>query len=262
MNAIKMYRFRKIDTYNIDNLKNNKIWLTNPKYFNDPYDCSVYCSMDNLIKKGIAQNLINQYHDKMPNAALIELAEEEWAFFKDRINKETFNNDVYSLGIVFESIIKTVAIACFTLENMSVYMWSMYADYHQGICIEYGLDDLINYGSFGRVDYQKNADRIYKMVMTKEKNLQEIINSFILTKDISWEHEKEWRLIQYNHSLGESKGILVDSPTPLGIYLGANISQENKKKIIKIGLDSSIPIYQMELRKDNFVLKYKNIANA
>ena len=41
-----LYKFMKADDNLIDNLKNNQLWFSSPKDFNDPFDCKINATLD------------------------------------------------------------------------------------------------------------------------------------------------------------------------------------------------------------------------
>ena len=143
-------------------------------------------------------------------------------------------------------------VSCFSLTKQSPYMWSMYSNVHQGFCLEYGVGDLMTLGRFGRVTYDNDCTGLYSLLMDQgpEENL---ISQYVITKDKSWAHENEWRLVRFFGILPENaKGYLFDTPPIKAIYLGCRIIESDKRKIITIARQQDIPVYQMEMKPDNF----------
>ena len=77
-------------------------------------------------------------------------------------------------------------------------------------------------------------------------------------KSLDWSYEKEWRIIkQTNLNYEDNKPDFeyITKIRPKEIYLGSQISKDNKEKLIKIGKDKNIDVYQMKI--EVFSKEYK-----
>lgn len=67
-----------------------------------------------------------------------------------------------------------------------------------------------------------------------------------LQKSNDWSYEKEWRLMcEFEKTLDRKEERCRVKKNPTALYLGCQISDKNRTKLIKIAKEKKIPIYQM-----------------
>ena len=124
------------------------------------------------------------------------------------------------------------------LQN-SAEMWQNYADNSKGYCIQYDTQGYENMYALYPVVYQNNRENnivtsilsafIGEMIFGMSygqipADKSQFIRLF-LTKDLVWSYQKEWRLLgDANHKL--------PAPKIHTVYLGKNMSEENKRQMI------------------------------
>lgn len=118
-------------------------------------------------------------------------------------------------------------------------MWQNYADDEKGYCIEYDLRGYENVNLLFPVVYQDNRETNIVTNMVAAFIGQMIVGMsygqiaadrsqfmrMFLTKDTKWAYQKEWRL------LGDANDKL-PAPTVHAVYLGKNMTDQNKKQIL------------------------------
>lgn len=130
---------------------------------------------------------------------------------------------------------KQVGIACFSSRNDIPMMWSKYAAGGNGICVEFNLTktDKNGYGlclsdyckefqplPLFKVDYGKR-ERFNLLSRYTPDEYMKLVSQFFFWKDISFEHENEYRAIitpggkTFHLSPGTIKAIFVSDKTPL-----------------------------------------------
>jgi len=97
-------------------------------------------------------------------------------------------------------------------------MWSHYADYHKGMCIEFYIDKFPS--EFRDVIYEQNIPRLNVPKSIVEKN-DDFINTAILTKYNKWEYEDECRLLSNENNIVYPPNALAN------IYFGCKVSSAN-----------------------------------
>ena len=238
----KIYKYysltsdEKLNEMKLDTLLQQKVYLSKPSSFNDPFDTKAFFyKPENLMKFDI----LKEYRGK-----------------------------------VIDDFSKLSRIACFTRNGInSMPMWAHYSNNHCGFCVEYDTKNnknhIINFCCFPvqytdkRVDISDVMEELVEEILSlkeqaKEKNIKEIkIDNLLiiwismyysLLKHKSWEYEKEVRVI-------------INLPTdyidaiPSAIYIGAKCEEMNKKKLFDIAYILNIPIYQMEF--DEYSLEYE-----
>ena len=161
-------------------LSNCALKFTNPKIFNDPFDCDVsglYFNLNGTIDPKVQKEILQLKKDFFPavldNKLLAKMYEE----------------------VIVEKLSKTV-ITCFSTEQKNHLLWSHYAQNHTGICLGFnneialrdkfidltlGMEGTVSYGYDEKVNFVEDKLRgYYKLYLTKLK---------------PWEYEKEYRLI-------------------------------------------------------------------
>lgn len=117
-------------------------------------------------------------------------------------------------------------------------MWEEYGDHGEGYCIEYDFDEYEKQKYLLEVNYQEQRDTnfIISFVATfvedmiKQMSKGELANRdskmlmLFATKYLEWSYQKEWRL------LGDAD-TTEKGPKISKVYLGKNISKENKNKM-------------------------------
>jgi hypothetical protein len=160
----------------------------------------------------------------------------------------------------------------------SIVMWNFYAKKHTGVCV--GLDmEKVNAhlhsgrGYIGLHDFSDCYEVQYRDTIEKpdffKRDNQDFYYYQMLTKAKEWEYEQEVRIFVHNPSTlfrlspEQYKQRLkreftnqelcayaqMDNECFAAIYLGMNISQRHKKRIIEIARkrNSNIKVYKMEI---------------
>ena len=222
-------------------LINNTLQFSNPKVFNDPFDCNekllrIECSQELLTKtlaestKGLSRQQRREIKRKYENPKETQEA----------IKKE---KNKYKL-------------ACFSESNNEILMWSHYADKHLGICIGF--------------NFPHKYDE--KFILCPVKYLNElkpidgstdvfrVILYWLTTKSIRWEYEHEIRAITKCKTTDNYELIKFEPKFIKEIIFGCNVTDKNIsegiKKIRRSGLNlDRIIIKRMRIDENNFLLK-------
>ncbi|MFZ1288512.1 MAG: DUF2971 domain-containing protein [Melioribacteraceae bacterium] len=183
---------------NILDIQKKCLWLSNPYYFNDPFDCKTgYDSIayeKNIILEFIKENgLIDKTKikdgftevekNRILNSKIVDY-DYLWTNYEnyDSVIYKILNEKNYDFRVKIHSLIRKlkldienkmnllrkseIRVACFSefnrLENFkkNLQMWSHYADNHKGFCIEYDLTPLKEFTSFTKSesDYYLNKN--------------------------------------------------------------------------------------------------------
>ena len=234
--------YKKVNNRNIDNIKNNTIWLSKFDNLNDPFE------MDKI-------------------------------YISETENKE-YNYSYKFISSAFNMMKKSILLTCFTTDiEMNLPMWAHYANNHKGFCIEYKIIDSKKLFPVVYDDYRikiNNRFTDYISLSTKtDKNIHELlylnsITNFIIQsfayKNTIWEYEKEIRLFNcIDDILNLEKGKLFklcDLGIEItGIYLGIDFIEFYKKTMVDICEKNDINLYMMYIDKDSNkpYLKYKKL---
>lgn len=148
-------------------------------------------------------------------------------------------------------------IGCLCTDYKNRLMWSHYADSHKGFCVEYdfsGKDKLAFINHPFPIHYSECRplipwDAAVENTTDKLKETSTEIMLGLLAKDSAWEYENEWRILI---SSNESPNLKM--PKITCIYLGTNISEINKRKILRIAKERNILVKQMKIDRGTYDL--------
>lgn len=227
----KLYKYRSISSKEDRErtrqiVVDGKIWYASPGQLNDPFDCRTAVSMEgaeNLLPPGASERVIRECKDE---------AEE---YFKRRDEED-------------------LCVLSLSARNDDILMWSHYADYHRGICLELRVP-LSN--GLHPVKYSDERPRTYFADIMKEPHqrpprFDAAAIPTVTTKAKQWTYEEEWRCIEFG-----GRGL---RPLPhnmlTGIIFGWRMSQ-NDKHVVRSwlkGRPGSIALYEARERDGEFAL--------
>ena len=276
------YQFRSCSKYLYQTLLNEKLNLSSPSTFNDPFDCPIRKIFDdatidksikiscfvskyklpyyetNLINnlKHVIDEILDNYLGKQKNSDRCQDGKLEEYFNKDQKtyipkyelfeNKEKPNNGKE--------------------EYLNTLMWAHYADSHKGICIKYRFSKSIfknnTVDKFLYFDDVTYSDEDFASINKDNYNYK----NGVFLKNKAWEYENELRLLYYDKN-GKGDYVSIDAPYCIeAIYFGVKCSKEDKETIYRIMKDkkyiienqNGIPIkkdihfYEMKEDEKNF----------
>lgn len=273
-----LFKYREFDDsgYSLGNLASNTVWMNSPQNFNDPFDCSLTVSMSKLspeILEGIHEILkVMKYEgdDLERVVELVSVTSNPYAELFAVLSREgRIDADV---SVALTSLLEArddrliedfsektkdlVKICSFCESNASILMWAHYAKNHTGFCIEYdfktlGVDHLstkllypVQYSEY----MHDHAEHM--LIEDQERGNPLSIVLPAITKSQDWSYEREWRLVYSNNFLATSRAILV--PTPVRVYAGVRIDDENFVKLQRICDLIGVPLVKMKMSRNAF----------
>ena len=148
-------------------------------------------------------------------------------------------------------------VGCLCTDFKNRLMWSHYAESHTGFCVEYDYSEptpsvLSNLPV--PVFYSSERPLVpWKAALENtSENISEACTELmlgVLTKDSAWEYENEWRILLHSTDNPHLK-----MPKISCVYLGAAISEDNKKAVLDIALQKNIPVKQMTVDRGAYSL--------
>lgn len=229
----------------LDTLQNQKIYMSDVKNLNDPFDSKAYFYRPDELKK------------------------------YERLTEHD--------GKLIDDFTSFVKIASFTANSVdSMPMWAHYSNNHRGFCLSYDMKDKRNVHLSGctfpvqytnkRIDVTDLMDnQVRKMIEEIEKQVAEgkkviqlddlsliFMESFFCNiKHDTWNYEKEYRCT----AGAIAKGMPFFPASPKEIYIGMNCSQTYVDKLIRIANELRIPAFRMVFNEydTDFNLSAKNI---
>lgn len=139
----KVYKYRNVSEYSLTNFRNDTIWITNPVYFNDPFD-SISIDSDITLKE-----LYDKWCDSVKQMAMNDESKDVYRDiyekYKSMISQEQLEKFSEVIQwVTTERTQHTFKVACLCETNASVLMWSHYSNDHKGFCIEYNGQEIYN----------------------------------------------------------------------------------------------------------------------
>lgn len=242
----RLYKYRSLRTNKDRNhtlriLTHNEIYFAKCTEFNDPFDCHLHISVEGDFNTH--KDRLRKLNPDLSETKLDMQTQKDLHPESIRKREQKVNNDIRRIN-------ENVGIFSMSAKRDNLLMWSHYADYHRGICIEFKTTggklfgcDILN------IDY---ADKYPKFTVYDDMDLERV-RKYISTKSLDWEYEEEWRIYyketgcQYFRSENEELS---------GVILGARISRRNKELVLKCLSENSCKakLYQARECKDKFGL--------
>lgn len=272
-----LYKYRQIDEYSIKNLEDDTVWLAEPESFNDPYDCSHTVDFETLQKRwggeilksflansglDISAEVKNKmYEENDPIQAFLEYSSSKVNAPLKLLLKSACD-EIYRRNTKSMSNFgaKSFKLCSFSEDKESILMWSHYANFHKGFCIEYDISALDASNHSRKFLYPSvyskgmfDATECVSMGASHNEFNKFYLLRSALFKAIEWEYEKEWRLIFpfgiYNSACSYK------FCKPKAVYLGAKIEDKDQLQIEEICLRKEIPVYKMETNHRTYALE-------
>lgn len=241
-----LYKYRSLRTkkdreHALRILSHNEIYFAKCKEFNDPFDCNLHISADGDFNTHKAK-----LRQLKPDLSEKELnLQTQKALQTENIHKCELrvNNDIRSIN-------ENIGIFSMSAKRDNLLMWSHYADYHKGICIEFKTTEGKLFGcDILNIDYE---EKYPKFNVYNNMDLERV-RKYICTKSRGWEYEEEWRIIYKETGC---QFFLTEDEELSGVILGAHISKSNKELVRKCLSENNceVKLYQARECKDRFGL--------
>lgn len=257
-----IYKYRNWkDEFHKNVLLKNELYLTSPKYFNDPFDCRIpinYYSLDSQIKKlQYAQGYINRHRAYFIQNG-INLSEELSLKLKDLENISEYQKK-YEEEILYPSQDNFYRVLSMSIKWNIRLLWAQYSDGHSGVCYGFNETKIRNSGLFGKggpVQYYPLDE--FPFIDPNNENYVE--KAFIEThsKSLDWKYEEEYRLTKLffpKEPNNEDRIRTIPDDYFTDITLGISMLESHKKEIINIAKEKNIKIYQATKLPMSFIIQ-------
>ena len=239
-----LYKYRSFDSndYGLNLLISGDAYFVSAKNFNDPFEA--YFIPKSIILQLDGEKLNNYLRRKV----LMHFPDSKEENIQILINKGLeqrrwlLEGDQKAMEAVLKIQYRNFGIFSLTPIPDSIPMWAYYSDSHEGFCV--GLDTSIiaehqlkllpkdQLLILHKVNYQKNMPVCNVDVNPKGQSDGELkeLELTLYTKSTSWRHEKEYRLLYYDHpatvySFGKE--------AVTEVIIGINTCEKNKTQLIE-----------------------------
>lgn len=162
---MKLLKYQPIDKQRLSALVKKKIWVADPRKFNDPFEFT----------------LTGPY--KWDGSKIVYLNQDEFN------NRQRIFNEISAYGVISYSIADGFNDG--TQEGTKL-LWAHYGDDHKGMCLVFEVPNS-NKKGVRKVIYQDSYPEINYEV--HDENLRDEIIKIITTKPHEWEYEHEYRQV-------------------------------------------------------------------
>lgn len=249
-----LYEYMPLEPKYIETLKARSLFVSDPKGFNDPFDCWAYIDTDSISSEEFS-SFLYQFSKSKNDIFSADDIEKMTLDYESQGNGSSF---LGKLRDVFRSVAETLGVLCFSSEWDSFLMWSHYARSHTGICIGYKREGLKIEGGSEEplpIQYQTPAIHLQKMYRAPGGLVtDETATAFLHTKIQDWEYEREWRLITGNAYTG--KRITWDKCGTQIVEVVFGLKTQQKDIDIFVEL-----LRKMELKVNCVLLAYNPVEN-
>lgn len=252
--GLKLYRYRSYydgkPKYEIEALKERKLWASNPRYFDDKDECTIPKfgneDIDTIMKLKDMIDSREAHKELESGKAGRAIPDNLKAKTENVINNDvnvTHNREAirkFKKGKRFNEYLNKYRngykIACFTeVGPTSSEMWNNYARSKDGtiagFCLEYNIEDILdaNYvispvfyeDDMTLTDFDKQFENHIESIFCHKKTQGYDHNKHKFDKKkIFWIDQKEWRIVKERDLNGqEKKGGYIENIIPSNIYL-------------------------------------------
>ncbi len=248
----KIYKYESWNEHSLKNLKNQHLYFSDPRSFNDPFDCSIDFKISEMSDE--------EFH--RIHTHFLETCPDRNEFIKKfgEICSESFK--AFIVPVIEEKakeatdiFFRNRGVTCFSESNNEILMWSHYSKSHTGFCLEFDTK-CPPFSEARNVDYSDEFPKLNPtqiLIDTDKFDPQKVS----LTKHESWKYEKEWRAF---HSTSD---ILCGySPEALtAIYFGAKMDSAHCDIIASfINIQNPDTVfYKAEKSETKFIVEFRKM---
>ena len=214
---LECYAYRSVSKYLIDSFKEEKLSMSSPSTFNDPFDCPIL-ELLNLYGDDLSKLVRAAYQDCLKITCFVNNTKVKPEFDKDnnRIEIRKHKND--------------------PAEYLNELMWAHYAKNHTGVCIKYHFrNDITMFADEGKgqIAYFRDIEYTSKISKFAKAGTIDLRNAFF-AKGKAWEYENELRLLAYDLN-GTGDYASIDAKESIAaVYFGLKCPTRRRARIMNI----------------------------
>lgn len=210
------YKYRTINTQNIEALFSGKVYFSSPENFNDPFDSKAHINIINDDEQDRIDRLVENYYPQTEVGSNAETSISDYNLksiddlMKREGNYEEFVKNIERgfgciwrvelLQRLIQEKIDQYGIFCLSNCLYNLLMWSHYSDGHRGFCVEY---EHIGNGQNYKLQEVKycgppilESTDIDESTINSDTDLPDnIIQNVMWEKAENWNYEQEARIV-------------------------------------------------------------------
>lgn len=214
---LECYAYRSTEKHIIDAFRNEKLNMSAPTTFNDPFDCPIL-ELLNQYGDDISKLIREAYQDCLKITCFVKNTKLEPKFDEEgnRFLEPKHANDPE--------------------EFLNELMWAHYAKYHTGICIKYHFrNDLTKFAdkTKSQIAYFRDIEYTADMDVYRKNGAINLKDAFF-AKSNAWEYENELRLLSYNPQGSGDYACIDVKDSIAAVFFGLKCPKEKRDEIISI----------------------------
>ena len=247
------YRFEPNNSQRLKSLKSNKLWISNPNNFNDPFDFDL--SVGDLSRR-------SGFEERdLKNAALqvfegFDVNSGHWLYSEEIVNAilhwaRGIELDFDYVAQLVRDHIKTFGVQCFSKHWNIPLSWAHYSSQHQGFCIEYDVHqmNLVSANGDDFAVYDINYTNSLPEICLTEVifSPHQVLKRLLSTKTVDWSYEQESRIIHFRN-----QGEAIEMPNGIkmvSLIAGLKMPEELIVELRDVAAVLDIPAYKVERSK-------------
>lgn len=243
-----------------------ELYLSSPRSFNDPFDCSTRLDTTNIkvIDKKEYCKIIAKLID--PESSVSDLKKLADDLFKTHQHNDEFFSEQFHLiaGATF-NINNNYGILSLSKIKNDILMWSHYADDHKGIVLEFDKS-LIKGTINGLVKYEKTFPSVRDFIEAYYK--KKLFRIFLLRKSRHWKYESEYRIIKEIDIKTNFRVANFQPACLTGVILGHKTSVKDSERLImwckyrnsKHSSLDKLKLFQAKINKKTYSIGIEPVA--
>ena len=238
----------------------------------------LYAKCPKKIKNVLSKEIFAAFLLIVSQMEKVDITEENLSdmFKLDKILDELYNKAIEVRDNIYIPSLRTflakLTVSCFSVSGWdNQLMWSHYANSYSGICIEYDFNQIKDaIGFIYPVEYTTERPTLSLQdlgvkgfdlgaetsIRSCEPNMGAIL-SYLLAKNVCWNYEKEWRIINVGE---ENTPLFINLPFVKSITFGMNIDPICKHLLWDICKEKGIECYEIVIGTENFELSRKQLT--
>lgn len=239
-------------------LSQGTLKFTNPKNFNDPFDCKFSLTPAYLSSsKALKMNEGILFPKRSPAKRALE----------SQRMKNFYNYNPQLLKSISE-VRNSAYICCLNQNPLNILMWSHYAQQHKGFVIEFRFKKNPEFASIEKehifIPYPILYSPIFPKLVKKDRQTDAVANKSFLTKSLDWSYEKEWRIIRYDLESNEEiqkfprDMVLTSVIAGIGVNNEVFLKWEKALSLVSKEMKRQVRIYKAEIIDNKYALTVPN----
>ena len=236
-----------------DTIQSNRLFLSSPAGFNDPFDCRVAFSFDGSDLQW------DRYFDECLRRRASHLTPAEHARrVAEFVAQARYRDPEYQRRFIeqLQGDVDRAGVACFSAVPDDLLMWAHYAEKHHGVCLKFvgrRYEPVIGEAQPVVYSPEFRVARVWDPPMTS-------MEYAILTKSDHWKYEREWRLFKPQHA---GKYLPFDPRSLVAIVFGCRTPKNDRRQIQRwLAKRGGPPVAVLEAKRVDgaFALKIVSVS--